>query len=223
MSTGSEASLDSVFIHDPSLVTEYGAILLRMGRESRAAEPEFHDKMYRQLGIPLYGRIESPGTVESGDVVWLDRNTLLVGCGYRTNAEGIRQLSRLLSPAGVEVIPAPLPHGRGPTFCLHLMSLMSLLDPNTILVDLAWLSVTTVNFLQHRGFRLIEIERTERDLLACNVLALGGGRLLAFEETPKTLIKLIHAGFDVLTTKGAEIGINGGGGTTCLTRPILRV
>ncbi len=222
LSTGVGTSLDSVFIHDPSFVAECGAILLRMGRETRVGESDFHREMYKQQGIPVYGRIEPPGTVESGDLVWLDCQTLLVGCGYRTNVEGIQQLSRLLGPVGVEVISAPLPHARGPSFCLHLMSILSMLGPKTVLVDLQWLSVTTVELLRERSYQFIEIDCAERDLLACNVLVLREGRLLAFEETPKTRLRLIQAGFDVVTVKGAEMGINGGGGPTCLTRPILR-
>ena len=42
----------------------------------------------------------------------------------------------LLAPKGVEVLSAPLPYGPGPSACLHLMSLISLLDEQTALVDL---------------------------------------------------------------------------------------
>ena len=155
-------------------------------------------------------------------MVWLDPKTLLIGRGYRTNAEGIRQMSALLAPRGVEVLSAPLPHGSGPDVCLHLMSLMSMLDPNTVLVDLSWLAVETVELLRSRGFKFIEIDESERDTLACNVLALGGRRVLAIEEDRKTNDRLRGAGFDVRTFPGAELCINGGGGPTCLTRPLLR-
>jgi N-dimethylarginine dimethylaminohydrolase len=127
----------------------------------------------------------------------------------------------LLHPHGVEVIRAPLPHGTGPSACLHLMSLISLLDESTALVDLPWLAVETVELLQSRGYRLIEIEYSERDTLACNVLALGEKRLLMLEENQKTNQKLRQAGFDVQTFPGSELCINGGGGPTCLTRPLL--
>jgi N-dimethylarginine dimethylaminohydrolase len=122
----------------------------------------------------------------------------------------------------VEVISAPLPYGTGPSACLHLMSLMSLLDEKTVLVDLPWLAVETFELLKRRGYSLVEIEASERDTLACNVLALGKSRLLAIEENRKTNQKLRTAGFDVRTFPGSEIGINGGGGPTCLTRPLVR-
>ncbi len=155
-------------------------------------------------------------------MVWLDSTTLLIGQGYRTNAAGIAQMRALLQPHGVEVIAAPLPYGPGPSACLHLMSLMSLLDHQTTLVDLPWLAVETVELLKSRGYNLIEIDYSERDTLACNVLSLGNKRLLALEENQKTNQKLRNAGFDVRTFPGSELCVNGGGGPTCLTRPLLR-
>jgi N-dimethylarginine dimethylaminohydrolase len=155
-------------------------------------------------------------------MVWLDPTTLLVGQGYRTNASGIEQMRALLAPNGVEVLSAPLPYGPGPSACLHLMSLISLLDEQTALVDLPWMAVETVELLKSRGYEFIPIDDSERDTLACNVLALGGKRLLAIEENGKTNERLRHAGFDVRTFPGSEICINGSGGPTCLTRPLLR-
>jgi N-dimethylarginine dimethylaminohydrolase len=219
---GGNLSLDAVYVHDPSLVTDYGAICLNMGKEQRRGEPGRHREYYQQLGIPLLGEIRPPGAVEAGDVVWLDQKTLLVGRGYRTNAAGIEQLRGLLGPKGVDVVEAPLPHGGGPGCCLHLMSLMSLLDEHTALVDLPWLAVETVQLLCDRGFRFVEIEAAERETLACNVLALGEGRLLAIAENERTNQRLGEAGLEVQTFAGSEIGVNGGGGPTCLTRPILR-
>ena len=139
-----------------------------------------------------------------------------------TNAAGIQQMRALLSPKGIDVISAPLPYGNGSRECLHLMSLMSLLDGQTVLVDLPWLAVETVELLQTRGFRLIEIDYSERNTLGCNVLSLGNKRLLSIEENQRTNTKLRQAGFDVRTFPGSEICINGSGGPTCLTRPLLR-
>jgi N-dimethylarginine dimethylaminohydrolase len=168
------------------------------------------------------GEIKAPGTTEAGDMVWLDSKTLLIGHGYRTNAAGIAQMRTLLASKGVEVLSAPLPYGSGPAACLHLMSLISLLDDETALVDLPWLAVETVELLKARGYGFVEIDASERDSLACNVLSLGRKRLLALEENRKTNDHLRKAGFDVRTFPGSELCINGSGGPTCLTRPLLR-
>jgi len=217
-----ELSLDAVYAHDASLATDFGLILMRPGKANRLAESKHHGAFGRQIGIPVFGKITAPGTTESGDIVWLDSKTLLIGRGYRTSAAGIQQMRELLAPKGIAVISAPLPYGPGPSACLHLMSLISVLDEHTALVDLPWLAVETVELLHSRGFRLIEIEYSERDTLACNVLALGQKRLLAIEENRQTNDRLRDAGFDVRTFPGSEICINGSGGPTCLTRPVLR-
>lgn len=219
---GRGLTMDAVYAHDASFMTDWGAICLNMGKSCRKEEPGRHRGFYEERGIPVLGEIRAPGTAEAGDMVWLDERTLLVGRGYRTNAAGIEQLRGLLTAKGMEVIAAPLPHGSGPGSCLHLMSLMSVLDERTVLVDLPWLAVETVELLCERRFRFVEIDPAERDTLACNVLALGEGRLLAFEENRRTNERLRAAGFEVRTFRGEEIGVNGGGGPTCLTRPILR-
>ena len=217
-----DLTLDAVYTHDASLATDFGLILMRPGKVTRAPEAQHHGAFCSQLAILTFAQLAPAGNTEAGDIVWLDCKTLLVGHGYRTNAAGIQQMRDLLAPKGIEVLSAPLPHGTGPSACLHLMSLMSLLDDHTILVDLPWLAVETVELLQSRGFHFIEIDSSERDTLACNVLALGNHRLLAIEENHRTNARLRHAGFDLRTFPGAELCINGGGGPTCLTRPLLR-
>lgn len=218
----SDFTLDAVYAHDASLATDFGVVLMRPGKANRLAEARRQREFCQGLGIPVFGEVQSPGTTEAGDMVWLDRGTLLVGRGYRTNAQGIAHLRALFAPEGVEVISAPLPHGAGPSECLHLMSLISLLDEETAIVDLPWLAVETVELLRTRGYRFIEIDASERETLACNVLSLGRKRLLTLEENKKTNDRLRAAGFDVRTFSGSELCINGSGGPTCLTRPLLR-
>jgi N-dimethylarginine dimethylaminohydrolase len=217
-----ELSLDAVYTHDASLPTDFGLILMRPGKANRVAEGKHHGFFCQMVGIPMLAKITAPATTEAGDMVWLDAKTLLIGHGYRTNVQGIQQMRALLAPKGVEVISAPLPHGPGPSACLHLMSLISLLDEHTALVDLPWLAVETVELLKARGYQFIEIDPSERETFACNVLSLGKKRLLALEENAKTNEKLRAAGFDVRTFPGSEVCINGSGGPTCLTRPLLR-
>jgi arginine deiminase len=215
-------SLDAVYAHDSSLSTNFGVVLMNPGKPNRRCESQEHRKTYEHLGVTILGGIEPPGTTEAGDMVWLDSSTLLVGRGYRTNAAGIGQMRSLLAAKGVEVIAAPLPHSAGPSACLHLMSLISLLDERCALVDLPWLAVETMELLRGRGFDYVEIASSERETLACNVLALGKKRLLALEENRETNERLRKAGFEVRVFPGSELCINGGGGPTCLTRPICR-
>jgi N-dimethylarginine dimethylaminohydrolase len=222
LAASADLTLDAVYTHDASIPTDFGLIPMNPGKASRVLETRHHLDLCRGLGIPVLGEVLAPGTAETGDMVWLDSHTLLVGHGYRTNAAGISQLRALLRPHGVDVLSAPLPHGQGPSACLHLMSLISLLDEKTALVDLPWLAVETVELLRARGYQFVEIDASERATLACNVLSLGEGRLVAIAENEKTNQRLRTAGFEVHAFPGSEICINGSGGPTCLTRPLLR-
>jgi N-dimethylarginine dimethylaminohydrolase len=215
-------TLDAVYTHDASFPTDFGLIPMHPGKANRVPEAAEHRDFCQALGIPTLGEVRGPGKTEAGDMVWIDAHTLLVGRGYRTNSEGIRQMRELLQPHGTEVLAAPLPYGPGPSACLHLMSLFSVLDEKTVLVDLPWLAVETVELLKAHGYKFIEIDSSERDSLAVNVLALGERRLVAIEENKKTNRRLRDAGFEVHAFPGSEICINGAGGPTCLTRPLLR-
>lgn len=215
-------SLDATYAHDASLPTDWGLLLMNPGKANRIPEARAHSSYAAQLGFPVFGEVMAPGTSEAGDIVWLDPQTLLIGRGYRTNNAGIDQVRAFLAPKGINVLSAPLPHAAGPSACLHLMSLLSLLDNETVLVDLPWLAVETVDLLRARGFRLIEIAFDERESLACNVLSIGSRRLIALEENSRTNERLREAGFEVRTFPGSELCINGSGGPTCLTRPLLR-
>jgi len=214
--------LDAVFAFDPSIMTNAGAVLLRPGKVLRRREVMFAEDSYRRLGIPILGQIEEPGMVEGGDTMWLDDHTLAVGRGYRTNAEGIRQLREMLGAIGVEVLAFDLPSFHGPAECLHLLSLISPVDHGLAVVYPPLMAVSFVEALRERGWHLIEIDENEFDSQASNVLALAPGKLLMLDGNPNTRRRLEFAGCDVLVYDGSEISINRFGGPTCLTRPILR-
>ncbi len=212
---------DSLYTHDPMVMTPAGAVLGRMGKRARAAEPEAVGAWLRAEGVPIVGRVEPPGTLEGGDVVWLDAQTVAVGEGYRTNAAGIAQLAAFLGD-GVEVIAVPLPHWTGPGDCLHLMSLLSPVDHDLAVVYSPLLPVPFRNRLQDRGLALVEVPPSEWGSMGCNVLATAPRRCLMLQGNPITRSRLEGAGAAVRVYRGSEISLKGGGGPTCLTRPILR-
>jgi N-dimethylarginine dimethylaminohydrolase len=214
--------LDAIFAYDPSLMTDAGAVLLRPGKELRLGEVDLAERSYAELGIPVIGRIEAPGTVEGGDTLWLDDRTLAVGRGYRTNDEGIRQLSALLAPYSIDTLTVDLPHWRGPNECLHLMSFISPVADRLAVVYLPLLSVPFVQELQRRGWSFIEVPDEEFETHGCNVLALAPMRVLVCDGSPVTRAWLEAAGCDVAVYTGDELSHNRAGGPTCLTRPILR-
>ena len=219
---GEGVTLDGIYLRDAAIFTPRGVVLCRMGKAARAAEPAAVGKFFAATGVPVIGSIESPGVLEGGDVMWFDERTVAVGRGYRTNEHGIAQLRALLDSDGVEVIVVPLPHFRGPQDVFHLMSILSPVDRDLAVAYSPLMPVPFREWLLARGIRLVEVPDEEFDSMAGNVLALAPRRCLMLEGTPVTRARLETAGAHVLTYDGSEISVKGGGGPTCLTRPLLR-
>lgn len=216
-------SLDAMYCRDASIATDYGMLICTMGKEARKLESSAQRRAFELNGIPVLGAIQAPGTLEGGDVAWLNEKTLAVGHTYRTNLEGIRQLKALLSPHGVEVIVADLPHYRGVQDVFHLMSILSPVDKDLAVVYSPLMPIRFRNLLLDMDYKLVEVHEDEFESMGCNVLAIGPKKCIMVEGNPKTQAALEKAGCEVFTYKGQEISVKGGGGPTCLTRPLKRL
>jgi len=216
-------SLDSVYTHDPVIITKGGAILCNMGKPERMQEAAAIGKYLETIGIPVIGEIKAPGKVEGGDIVWFDDNTCAVGLGYRTNSEGVAQMRELTKGMVDEIIEVPLPHGNGPDECLHLMSMISPVDKDLAVVYSRLMVVPFRDMLIEKGIKFVEVPDEEYDTFACNVLALAPRKCVMIAGNPKTKAALEKAGATVFEYPGEDVSIKGGGGPTCLTRPLLRV
>ena len=78
---------DAIFVFDPALVTDRGAVLLRMGKVLRRGEEQAMARRLDALGVPVYYTLQGQARAEGGDLLWVDHDTLAVGLGFRTNAE----------------------------------------------------------------------------------------------------------------------------------------
>jgi len=215
-------NMDSIYCRDAAIATDRGMIICNMGKEGRRNEPAAEHRAFEANGVKVLGFIKSPGTLEGGDVAWLDEKTLAVGHTYRTNEEGIRQLSALLAPQGVTVMPVSMPHYKGPSDVFHLMSVLSPIDKNLAVVYSPLIPIIFRNELIARGFELVEVPEEEFDSMGCNVLALAPRVCLMVKGNPITKSRLEKAGCKVIEYEGEEISVKGGGGPTCLTRPVMR-
>lgn len=215
-------SLDSIYTHDPCLISNSGVVLCSMGKILRQKEPEMISKYFKSLNIPIIGKISTPGKLEGGDIVWIDNRTVAVGVGYRSNLEGIAQLKEILSDDVDEIIPVHLPHWTGPSDCLHLMSNISPINRDLFLVYSKLLPVSFREYLLDRGIKLLEVPDDEYESMGCNVLAIAPKKVIMIEGNDVTKNLLEKEGVDVSTYPGLEISYKGAGGPTCLTRPFLR-
>ncbi|HEX2032073.1 MAG TPA: arginine deiminase family protein [Actinomycetota bacterium] len=211
---------DAVYACDPALVTDRGVLLLRPGKDGRRAEPHAMAADVRAAGVPVLGAMGAPAAAEGGDLLWLDRGTLLVGRSYRTNDHGIGWLRRTLP--GVEVLAFDLPHLRGPGEVLHLLSLISLLDADLAVGFLPLLPARLVALLEVRGIRIVEVPEEELESGGPNVLALAPRVAVMVEGNPRTRSRLEAAGVNVRTYPAEELAGKGLGGPTCLVLPLLR-
>ena len=212
---------DAIFCHDPVLVADVGAILLRMGKPLRRGEEEALGATLARAGVPIAARLTGGALAESGDLMWLDEKTLAAGIGFRTNYEGVEQLETALGPS-VTVIPVELPYYTGSEACLHLMSMISMVDRDLAVAYPALLPVSFVQLLEHLGIHWVEVPEAEFGTMATNVLALAPRHCVMLEGNPVTKARLEAAGCRVETYKGQELSLKAEGGATCLTRPVLR-
>jgi dimethylargininase len=210
---------DLIYPFDPLLVTDRGAIPLRPGKANRAGEPAIMETWTGAKGIPTAGRIEAPGTIEGGDTFWLRPDLFCIGRTLRTNQSGASQLADLV---GGDVRVFDVPYWKGPAELVHLMSVISPIADDLAVVYLPLLPVGLWQLLGELGIRMIEVPDAEYPTLGCNVLAVRPGVVILAAGNPVTVAALTAAGCEVHTYPASQIGINGSGGPTCMTRPILR-
>ena len=223
LSENEELSMDSVYCRDASIATDFGIILCNMGKKERELEPKAQKAFFTENDIPILGEIVFPGTLEGGDVAWLDQSTLAVGHTYRTNMEGIDQLKQMLEPHGINIFVVELPHYKGPSDVFHLMSIFSPVAKNLAVIYSPLMPIYFRNHLLSMGYDFVEVPEEEFDSMGCNVLAIGPKKCVMLKGNPVTEQGLENFGCEVLSYQGKHISVMGGGGPTCLTRPISRL
>jgi N-dimethylarginine dimethylaminohydrolase len=217
-----KTGMDSIYPRDASIVCNGGVVLCNMGKQLRQDEPVATGEYLTTLGIPILGEITGDGRVEGGDIIWLNDRTLVVGRGYRTNDEGIRQLKELTADFIDELVVVPLPHWRGPADVFHLMSFISPIDYDLAVVYSRLMPIPFREMLIERGMTLVEVPDSEYSTMACNILAIAPRKCIMLSGNPIVRRMLEEHGAEVHEFKGDEISRKGAGGPTCMTRPLIR-
>jgi dimethylargininase len=210
---------DAIYVYDPVLIADDGAVLLRPGKPGRRGEPEALGIDLAGAGVPIAGRLDEPCLAEGGDLIRLDERTLLVGFGYRTNQPGADALAEL---TGLDVVTFDLPHWHGENEVMHLLSLLSPLAEDLVVAYPPLLPTRLAQLLAERAIQIVAVPDDEFESMGANVLALAPRVALVVEGNPETRHRLERAGVEVLAYEGMELS-KGDGGPTCLTCPLLRV
>jgi dimethylargininase len=213
-----EGDPDAIYVYDPALIADEGAVLLQPGKAGRRDEPEALGIELEQAGVPITGRLGGRGFAEGGDLIRLDERTLLLGLGYRTNRAGADALAEL---TGLDVVRFDLPHWRGENEVMHLLSLLSPLAEDLVVAYPPLLPTRLAQLLAERGIQIVAVPDGEFESMGANVLALAPRVGLVVDGNPETRRRLEQAGVEVLVYEGRELS-KGDGGPTCLTCPLLR-
>jgi N-dimethylarginine dimethylaminohydrolase len=221
LGVGPGLTLDSLYTHDALIITPKGLVRPRMGKPQRRNEAAVNGAALEKRGFPIAGEISGEGKIEGGDLVWIDRHTVLAGIGYRTNQEGVRQLQAMCGP-DVNVMWFDMPHYKGKSDVFHLMSCLSPLDQDLAVVYQPLMAGRLLEFLSSRGIKFVDVPDREFETMGCNVLALGPRHALMVQGNPETKRRMEAAGVKVEVYEGTDISRKGEGGPTCMTRPLVR-
>jgi dimethylargininase len=209
---------DAIYVYDPALIADEGAVLLRPGKAGRRGEPEALGIELERAGVPIAGHLDEPALAEGGDLVRLDERTLLIGLGYRTNRASADALAEL---TGLDVVTFDLPHWHGEREVMHLLSLLSPLAEDLVVAYPPLLPTRLAQLLGDRAIEIVAVPENEFESMGANVLALAPRVALVVDGNPETRRRLEQAGVEVLVYQGTELS-KGDGGPTCLTCPLLR-
>jgi len=220
-----------VYIRDTAAVTRTGYVLARMKSSVRRRETRIVEDALHQLAVPMLMKAEMPATIEGGDLVFLDDDTLLLGVGNRSNSAGLRQLMAIATKSGLRrMVAIPLP-----PWVIHLDGTMMVIDEDLAVVHQPSFAGTAsvfekgrmskrlklLQFLKANGMRSVKVTDYERQKRATNLVAVGPRKVVGYAGNARVRRELAENGVDLIEIEEAEL-IRGFGGPRCMTLPILR-
>jgi dimethylargininase len=194
---------DSTFVEDTALLTARGAVLTRLGADSRRDEVESIAPVVHDYFRNVYS-IEAPGTVDAGDVCEAGDH-FFIGVSRRTNEHGARQLAGFLESFGYT---SSLIDIRGLSNILHLKSGMAYLSDRRLVIIDALRDVK-----EFSGYDLICLNSNEE--YAANCLTLNGKILIA-SGFPTIRHDLEQLGYPIISLDMSEFQ-KMDGGLSCLS------
>lgn len=211
-------SPNQMFCADLMFMTPQGTIVGRPASPVRAGEERWIARRLAALGVPILRTVAGRGTFEGADAAWLDEETVLIGQGLRTNAEGAWQVASTLAEQDVAALVVDLPHGS-----MHLMGELRIVDRDLAFARAGRLAWSAIQALSERGVevRFFPSEEENRAGMGHNFVTLGPRRILVPAGNPESERVYGEAGVDVMTIEVDEL-VKAAGAIGCLTGVLSR-
>ncbi len=207
-----------LFMRDLFWATPAGVVLARPAARQRAGEERYAAEALARLGVPMILHPHGTATFEGADALWLDARTVLMGTGFRTNAEGVRQLRWLLAGMGITVRTVPLPPGTQ-----HLLGVLNFVREDQAVLHGGRATASLGRLLTKCGVRTIVLPPDEElyQGLGMNFVTLAPGRIVMPDRCPGIRRRLEGEGIEVAVLEIGEY-LKAAGGLACLTGILSR-
>ena len=210
---------NAMFMRDLVLMTPEGAIVCRPAIPARRGEEKAVAETLASLGVPIIKTINGDGYFEGACAMWIDRETVIIGTGSRSNEKGVQQVEAELRNIGVtNIIRTQIPYGS-----IHLDGYMNMVDKKKLVIFPWHVTYDCAKQLLDLGIELIEMTNIEelKNGMAMNFVALEPGKVVMPSGNPETKALLENEGVHVIEVEMDEI-VNGWGAIHCMTAFLRR-
>ena len=205
---------NAVFMRDLVFMTPEGAIITRPAMAERRGEERYAAQALARLGVPIVRTINKDGIFEGANGMWVDRNTVILATGSRTNREGYEQVEYELRRMGVEnILHMQIPYGHA-----HIDGLLNFASHDVAMIHASQVPYDVCDHLRNKGIKLLEApSRTEaKETLGVNFVAIKPGLVVQPAGNPRCKKLLEEHGIDVISVDFSEI-LKGWGAVHCAT------
>ena len=211
-----EATPYQVFTRDSSFMTPFGAVICQLANPRRRGEYAGALRFYLSRDIPIYEMV-SAGNFEGGDCSVITPGSVLIGyTGLRCEEVSAKQIGGWFEAEGWEVKYAPIDN-----FYVHIDLMVCMLADKLAAVCLDTTAPDIVDWLESKKIEIVPVSFRDTMALGCNVMAMGGDRVLSTAASEDLNRRLRALGF---TVYDPDVGMFtlGGGGVHCMAQPLRR-
>lgn len=210
---------NAIFCRDLVFMTPEGAIVTRPAMDARRGEERYAAQKLAELGVPIIRTICGGATFEGAMAMWIDRHTVILASGVRTNREGYEMVKYELERMGVtQILHMSIPYGHA-----HIDGLINMASHDVALMHASQVPYDVCDALKKKGIKLLECpSRNEaKETLAINYVALEPGLVVMPAGNPRSQELLENNGIRVIAVEIDEI-LKGFGAMHCCTAFLKR-